>query len=76
MPQFKEGDKVRVSVGPLKGRTGVIVSFHLASAPREFALGGNDANRTILMYQITVDAQDASQATDGMVMEDWLWPVT
>ena len=76
MPQFKEGDKVRVSAGPLKGRTGVIMSFHLASAPREFALGGDDANRTIVMYQMTVDSQDASQETDGMVMEDWLQPVT
>jgi len=62
--------------GPLKGRTGVIASFHLAYAPREFALGGDDANRTLVMYQVTLDSQEASQASDGLVLEDWLQPTT
>jgi len=72
MPRFQQGDRVKVSAGPLKGRTGVITSFHLASAPREFGMGGEDADRTMVMYQISFDTQGSSQERDGLVLEEWL----
>lgn len=72
MPRFQQGDRVKVLTGPLKGKTGEVTGFHLASAPREFGMGGQDADRTMVMYQISFDAQGSSLGTDGLVLEEWL----